>query len=516
MTKRKNQQKKSKKKNKKRKSLNSGSSGDKRQRLPSNDSDSYESTMSEALPSTGETKEDLSLTVIPLPLITKEDGAAARRRQGYAKSAETLSPPCIAILYTKIKWKRINGKHIKGHFVPIGKSIIFTSRLEASESEVLGGMNRKTIITNIDKKGRSKIKGGDYDGLYVMFSNIIVEPIIFEGIEIKPAPAVSERVKGDLYVVNGKVRICGGHRQWKCTEHNKVLSRCVPCGGASICDCGIDRSQCRICRVQPLLKCMECPQTCRSAAALKMHMCTHTGDKPFECNLCSYRFATNGHLTSHKGHVHDIGNEQCTNCNKNCYRPRSWIDVASKEEVKCCKTCYQNLFGVNIRGEQEWSDWLDKRFYPEFRTCSDTRISMCTRFRPDGLYEFEGQIFLYFDHLILHQEHDEHQHSGERYSGDENRMLKMHEIEKYKDKQWVTVRVNPHGYTHPAHKPKPKKEERKELMLKVMKACLTKKWESRTNVIYMFYSENNPNIAKNISKTMLYDAEDVDNFCKNI
>jgi len=94
-------------------------------------------------------------------------------------------------------------------------------------------------------------------------------------------------------------------------------------------------------------------------------------------------------------------------------------------------------------------------------------------------------------------------------------MLKMHGIEKYKGKQWVTVRVNPHGYTHPARKPKPGKEERMELMLNVMKACLTKKWESRTHVVYMFYSKDNRNIAKNISKTMLYDADDVEIFCKN-
>jgi hypothetical protein len=139
---------------------------------------------------------------------------------------------------------------------------------------------------------------------------------------------------------------------------------------------------------------------------------------------------------------------------------------------------------------------------------------MCTLFRPDGLYEFEGPMVLHFDHLILHFEFDEGQHCRKKNRGDENRMLQMHGIEKQKDKQWVTVRVNPHAYTHPArNKAKPGKEERKELMLKVMKACLTKLWESRTHVVYMFYSKDNNNIAKNISKTMLYDAEDVENFC---
>jgi len=340
---------------------------------------------------------------------------------------------------------------------------------------------------------------------------------MFGDIEIKPAPARSERVKGDLYVYNDIVRIWGGSN-WKCTEHETQLNICVPCGGASMCDCGNARVYCRKCRVQPLLKCTKCPTTCTSAFHLKQHVRTHTGEKPYECghNACACKFSQKGQLYTHKGHVHDIGNEQCTKCNNNCYRPRSWINPETNEVERSCKKCYQDRFGVNIREEQEWSDWLDERFYKEFRTCSDTRISMCTRFRPDGLYEFEGQMILYFDHLILHWEFDEGQHQGKAYSGDANRMLKMHEIEKYKDKQWVTLRINPHGYTHPTrNKAKPTKEMRKELMLNVMEACLTKKWESRTNVIYMFYSENNPNITRNFSKTMLYDAEDVDDFCKN-
>lgn len=59
---------------------------------------------------------------------------------------------------------------------------------------------------------------------------------------------------------------------------------------------------------------------------------------------------------------------------------------------------------------------------------------------------------------------------------------------------------------------KPEKEERMELMRKVMKACLTKKWETKIHIVYMFYSKDNGNVTKNISKTMLYDAEDVEDF----
>ena len=85
---------------KKRKSPKSGSSGGKRQRLSDDTSEIVDSTMSEALPEifAGETK---SSEALPSAGETKEDGAAARLRQGHAKSAETRSKPCIAILYDK-------------------------------------------------------------------------------------------------------------------------------------------------------------------------------------------------------------------------------------------------------------------------------------------------------------------------------------------------------------------------------------------------------------------------------
>jgi hypothetical protein len=50
-----------------------------------------------------------------------------------------------------------------------------------------------------------------------------------------------------------------------------------------------------------------------------------------------------------------------------------------------------------------------------------------------------------------------------------------------------------HGYTYPAGKAK--NQERKELMLSVMKACLTalRAWETKIHVVYLCYSETNPN-----------------------
>ena len=473
----------------KRSASNSGASGDKRQRLLGDDSEIGETKESDALPenSAGETKEEM---------------AVDRRRQRYAKIAESQSQPCIAVLYKKIKGKYVKGNYIKGRFVKSGEPITFTSRVKAGEC--FGGMKTNTISCNIDRKNRSEIKGGEYEGLYVMFSNKPVESIMFGEIEIKPAPAKSERVKGQKYVLNNEVRIWGAG-YWKCVQHNKSLTYCVECGGASLCPCGLRRSHCREHTIRPLLECTECPQTCTSADALERHMRTHTGEKPYECHLCSFNCTQSGHLNQHKGQVHGIDNEQCTFCWDDCYRPRSWIDAATKDKVKCCRTCYKNQTGKDIRVEQEWSDFLDEHFDKEFRLCSDNQVNSCNRSRPDGLWASND--------LVLHWELDEHQHSGKSYSCEEKRISELYD--QFPGKQYVVVRVNPHGYTHPAGKAKPDWEERKELMLKVMKVCLTKKWDTKIHVVYMFYSETNGNITQRISKTMLYDAEDVDEFCKN-
>ena len=480
----------------KRNAQNSGTSSDKRQKTSGDTSESGETKSSEVLPP------------IPLPLITKEDAAAARKRQAHAKSSETRNKPCIAILYEQIKRKYVKGKgYNRGHLVQFGDPITFSSKLEASR--LFGGMPTTTIRMNIDNKGRSKIKGGDYDGLHVMFSKIIVEPIMVGDIEIKPAPPVSERVNGHLYVVNDIVRIYGGHGTWKCVEHETRLGECVPCGGAGICDCGKRRSACRKCCVQPFLKCTVCKQTCTSQSVLVRHMRTHTDEKPFKCNhkRCSYRSAQNGSLTRHKGQVHDIGNEQCTICYDNCYRPRSWIDGNSKEVVKCCRTCDREFNGESVRVEYDWSDCLDEHFHPEFRLCTNTQVNSCNKSKPDALYAVPALIV---PALILHGECDENEHRGKLYSCEEKRILELYD--QFFGMQYIVVRVNPDAYTHPDGKAKPEWEMRKVLMIKVMKACLTKKWDTKIHVVYMFYSENNPNITRNFSKTMLYDAEDVDNF----
>lgn len=53
-------------------------------------------------------------------------------------------------------------------------------------------------------------------------------------------------------------------------------------------------------------KCDHCEKSFNLARALRMHMYTHTGEKPYNCNLCSSGFKQNSILRKHFAKVHDI------------------------------------------------------------------------------------------------------------------------------------------------------------------------------------------------------------------
>ena len=52
-------------------------------------------------------------------------------------------------------------------------------------------------------------------------------------------------------------------------------------------------------------KCTECGKCCRSNRDLTVHRYSHSGEKPFECTVCSKQFTHSSHLVDHS-RLHSI------------------------------------------------------------------------------------------------------------------------------------------------------------------------------------------------------------------
>jgi hypothetical protein len=252
--------------------------------------------------------------------------------------------------------------------------------------------------------------------------------------------------------------------------------------------------------------CYECSKSFTSISHLSRHLRCHTGDKDFHCTIdnCSQSFALNGNLSNHIRNVHNIGDIECPICIKKVARLRNCITCTNTATLACRK-CFAKITGKDIRIECEFSDYLDEHFHPEYRICTDNPVNgdACLKYRPDGMWA-SGDT-------VIQWECDEKQHKGTRYDCDEKRISDLYD--EFPGKTYIVVRINPDGYKAPKGTKKPSINQRKELLVKVMNACLEKTWEHKIHVVYMFYSPDNTNITRNIPKILLPDNNSIDNFC---
>ncbi|XP_039655182.1 zinc finger protein 345-like isoform X2 [Perca fluviatilis] len=62
--------------------------------------------------------------------------------------------------------------------------------------------------------------------------------------------------------------------------------------------------------------CSDCDKSCNSAAELRDHQRTHTGERPYQCSFCDKRFALSGTLVRHERLHTGITPYHCSDCGK--------------------------------------------------------------------------------------------------------------------------------------------------------------------------------------------------------
>lgn len=68
--------------------------------------------------------------------------------------------------------------------------------------------------------------------------------------------------------------------------------------------------------VRKKFPCSDCDKSCNSAAELRDHQRTHTGERPYQCSFCDKRFALSGTLVRHERLHTGITPYHCSDCGK--------------------------------------------------------------------------------------------------------------------------------------------------------------------------------------------------------
>jgi hypothetical protein len=141
------------------------------------------------------------------------------------------------------------------------------------------------------------------------------------------------------------------------------------------------------------------------------------------------------------------------------------------------------------------SAYLDEHIGVDFLVGSDkSMVSMggCTKYRPDKLYVSD---------MVIMVECDEHQHAktGGDYSCDERRISEL--FDEFGGSTIAVIRWNPDGYESDA--PTVPRKERLARLVALFNEIRENKTTTPIHIWYMWYDDDNPNIAENIPYTMI-------------
>ena len=227
------------------------------------------------------------------------------------------------------------------------------------------------------------------------------------------------------------------------------------------------------------------------------------------CNVesCEFKGKAAGDLKKHKEMVHDIGEHECQICFNKRNSRNKYVDNQGSHMI--CNNCYYKVTGKKTRKEKIWSDYLDQHLEcPAVASDKSLKsIGGCILERPDKLY-----TDISYTEIGECDEYEHLNHNGD-YTCDEQRISKIYDEEGIIGTFMNVLRWNPDKYTVPLKYQRKTQKERLEIYVALAKKLREKaknnEFRDRIHIYYLFYSEDNPLIAKNIPYTMIYSMDDV-------
>ena len=224
---------------------------------------------------------------------------------------------------------------------------------------------------------------------------------------------------------------------------------------------------------------------------------------------CDYKSKQASHIKVHCEFVHDIGTNQCEYCCNNRNSKNSYLCKITGITSNICNGCYNKVTGKNTRKEKEWSDYLDKHLGINGLLSSDKNLKSvggCQRYRPDKLYTDLNYV------EIAECDEFQHRYSNGTYDCDERRISEIYEEDGIIGKNMAVLRWNPDNYTPKEGLKKLSRNERLKVYVELSKKLREKTSHTdKIHIYYLFYSEDNPRLSKNIPYTMIHNLDEISN-----